>query len=225
MFLLTVLLPCLLGGVVFAYIAAWLTTKRGNTLADIANAKPLTNSEAIKVEILDKVKITSNLPIVALYLVAFAVAIGLPAFVSWQVMRDIPVITLSGNIDHAPDKTLCVMAKGMQIETSGSFALPVMYSAELQTINFEGERYHPLTMRISVNKLKGSLSVEITNVQRLVPTEVVFDWASRTAHLGTPIVLTPMTIPPAPTMSNTPSAARPVSPEFAAVGAPPSVGQ
>ncbi|HWT82545.1 MAG TPA: hypothetical protein VN648_27485, partial [Candidatus Methylomirabilis sp.] len=96
MLLLVVLIPCLVAGVGFAYIAAWLTTKRGNTLADIANAQQLANVEAIRVEILDKVKVTSNLPIVALYLVAFAVAIGLPAFVVWQAMRDAPVITLSG---------------------------------------------------------------------------------------------------------------------------------
>ena len=225
MLLLVVLIPCLVAGVGFAYIAAWLTTKRGNTLADIANAQQLANVEAIRVEILDKVKVTSNLPIVALYLVAFAVAIGLPAFVVWQAMRDAPVITLSGEINRASDTTLCVMPKDMQIEPSGSFALPVMYSSALQTINFEGEHFHPLTMRISVNKLKNSLLVEVTNVERFAPREVSFDWSSRKATLDTPIVLSPVGVPVAPAVPNRPSPASPVSPEFEAAGSPPGIAQ
>jgi len=224
MILVTVLVLCLACGVLFAYIAAWLTTKRGNTISDVLNAKQL-SSETIRVEILDKVKITSNLPIVALYLVAFAVAIGLPAFVSWQLMRDVTFITLSGVIDRAPDRTLCVMPKDMQIETSGSFAIPIMYSSGLQTINFEGENYLPVTMRISVNKLRNSLSVEISNAERSVPKEVVFNPESRTARLEAPIPLALVTGPSITAVPNATSRAPQVSADFGAVGSPPGIGR
>jgi hypothetical protein len=78
------LIPCLGGGVVFAALAVWLSTKKGNTISEILDSQKFNDAEAIKVEILDRFKLSSNLPIVALYIVSAFVAVGLPAFVSWQ---------------------------------------------------------------------------------------------------------------------------------------------
>ncbi len=66
---------CVLAGVLFAAIAAWLTTQRGNTIQDILNSKNA-NAESLKVEIADKFKLATTIPIVALYIVALVVAVG-----------------------------------------------------------------------------------------------------------------------------------------------------
>ena len=70
MLILWILIPCLACGALFAYLAAWLTTKKGNTISDVLNSQKFSDSEAIEVEILDKLKVSSNLPIVALFIVA-----------------------------------------------------------------------------------------------------------------------------------------------------------
>ncbi len=218
MLILWILLPCLACGALFAYLAAWLTTKKGNTISDVLNSQKLADSEAIKVEILDKLKISSNLPIVALFIVAFAVAICLPAFIAWQVLQDVTVIKLSGEIRNLnPDRKPYVSPKGMGIENSGSFQIPLLYSKEDQFINIEGELYSPITMKISLSKLKNSMLVE-TKMERF---EIPLDMETRTASLTKPITLEAFSAAPP---ANQPSREAPVSPEFrdapSAPGAP-----
>jgi hypothetical protein len=221
MVLLWILLPCLACGALFAYLAAWLTTKKGNTISDVLNSQKFSDSEAIKVEILDKLKVSSNLPIVALFVVAFAVAICLPAFISWQVLQDVTVIKLSGEIRNLnPDKKPYVSPKGMRIENSGSFEIPLLYSKEDQFINIEGELYSPITMRISLSKLKNSLIVETKREKFEIPLNL----ETRTASLNKPIILELFSQPGPLHLPNLPSKETPISAEFrdalASPGAP-----
>ncbi len=218
MVLLWILLPCLACGALFAYLAAWLTTKKGNTISDVLNSQKFSDSEAIKVEILDKLKVSSNLPIVALFIVAFAVAICLPAFISWRVLQDVTVIKLSGEIRNLnPDKKPYVSPKGMRIENSGSFEIPLPYSTEDQFINIEGEFYSPITMRISLSKLKNSVIVE-TKMEKF---EIPLNLETRTANLTKPITLEAFTQPGPLMVPNSPSKEAPISPEFRDVAASP----
>lgn len=219
--ILWILLSCLAGGAVFAYLAVWLSTKKGNTISDVLNSTALGNAEAIKIEILDKVKVTSNLPIVALYIVAFAVAIVLPAFISWQLLKDTPTITLSGAMaNFSPDKKLYVMPKAMRVESSGSFDLPLAYIASAQIINIEGEHYNPVTLTVTLSKLRNVVLVEISNSSQPAAT-IPFDWETMRASLAKPIPLVPAAAAiPAPT-ANRASSANPVRPEFQNVGEPP----
>jgi hypothetical protein len=219
MLILWILIPCLACGALFAYLAAWLTTKKGNTISDVLNSQKFSDSEAIKVEILDKLKVSSNLPIVALFVVAFAVAICLPAFISWQVLQDVTVIKLSGEIRNLnPDKKPYVSPKGMRIENSGSFEIPLLYSNEDQFINIEGELYSPITMKISLSKLKNSVFVE-TKMERI---EIPLNLETRTASLNKPIILEAFS--PGPLLvPNLPSKEAPISPEFRDIAASPGV--
>lgn len=68
---------CLAAGIIFAALAVWLTTRRGNTLRDIL-ASSHADAQDLKVEVAGKFKVATNIPIVALYIVAAFVAVGLP---------------------------------------------------------------------------------------------------------------------------------------------------
>lgn len=73
------LIPCLLAGITFAALGTWLTTRRGNTIRDILDAHN-SNTEALRAEIAGKLKVSTTIPIVALYIVAAVVALGLPTY-------------------------------------------------------------------------------------------------------------------------------------------------
>jgi len=55
-----IIIPCRICRVVFVCMAAWLTTKKGNTLSDIVKSQRFTDAEALKIEILDKIKSNFN---------------------------------------------------------------------------------------------------------------------------------------------------------------------
>lgn len=158
-----IIISSLIGGIFFAGIAAWLSTRRGNTISDIVNSQKFANAEAIKIEIFDKVKLTSNIPIVGLYVVAAIVAIGLPAFYFWQLQKEVSIISLSGQVQKDQSKKVYVAPKEMGIEESGIFEIPIVYTSRRQTINFESPYYSPLTLIISIDKQNNRISVSFSN--------------------------------------------------------------
>lgn len=66
----SVLALCIFCGLSFAGLAVWLMTRRGNTIKDILESSHFKDAEALSLEIKEKIKISSNLPIVALYIIA-----------------------------------------------------------------------------------------------------------------------------------------------------------
>jgi hypothetical protein len=190
--ILMIVLLCLLCGGFFAYLATRLHTTKGNTISDILNSQHFADSQAIRVELLDKVKISSNVPIVALYIVAFFVAGALPALISYLTLKDVTTITLSGKVRKDPNMKVYVMPSHMRIEESGSFTLPLVYSSEPTTINIEGHDISPSSLKISINKLHNSVSVEITNsTTEGSKFEVPLRLPSMTADLTEAILLKP----------------------------------
>ena len=179
MIILWVLIPCLICGAFFAYIAAWLTTKKGNTISDILRSKKLVDVEAIRLEILGKVKISSNIPIVALSIVAAVVAVGLPSFVTWQLLRNVTTITLGGYVEMDSDKKIYAMPKDVQIDPGGRFDIPIIYSAKPQTIVFQGEYYKPVSLSVIPNKIRNTLSVSLTDNK---PVDIPINMESKSAE-------------------------------------------
>src|SRR5688572_29329244 len=94
-----ILIACLLCGLGFAALATWLMSRKGNTIRDVLNARNLKDANAIKIDILDKIKISSNIPIVALFLVGALVAVVLPGYVAYmQLHGSVSSPMLVGNI-------------------------------------------------------------------------------------------------------------------------------
>ena len=72
-------IACLATGAVLAALACWLTTQRGNTITDVLNAQEhLGAGEALNLAILDKFRIATSVPVVALYVIAVLCAVALP---------------------------------------------------------------------------------------------------------------------------------------------------
>ncbi|MGA7875781.1 MAG: hypothetical protein WCA08_08965 [Desulfoferrobacter sp.] len=218
MFLVWVLIPCLVCGVFFAFIAAWLTTKKGNTISDILNSQKMADAEAIKLEILDKIKLTSTVPIVALFVVSIVVAIGLPALLCMLMLKDVNTITLRGVLKKEPSAIVYVTPKEMQVEPSGDFVFPLVYTNGVQTINIEGEHYQPITLIVTIDKLKNLLQVEIGGDTKEIPVQL----GSKSARFEGEIHLYPVdTI--VTNVRNEPTERSPTKAEYQNVGSPPEV--
>jgi hypothetical protein len=177
-----ILIPCMVGGIVFAAIAAWLTTKKGNTISDVLNSQHFDNAEAIKIEIMDKIKLRSNIPIVALYVIAGIVAIGLPAYVYYENKKGDQPVTLHGTIlGKERHKKVEVVSADMRVEDSGWFNIPLMYRSGSQTVNFQSQYYEPLTLSVTINKEDDSITVSFSN-EKLKDEKIKLD-ATRSAQI------------------------------------------
>lgn len=219
-----ILVSCLVSGILFAGIAAWLSTRRGNTISDILKSQKFENAEAIRLEIFDKVKLSSTIPIVGLYVVAAIVAIGLPVFSFWQLQQEVQIISLSGQINKDPDKKVYVAPKEMGIEESGLFELPVNYTGRRQTINFESLYYAPLTISISLDKQNNQMTVTFSNAElgeetiRLEPGRWNYPLKQR-------ITLMPIAPPAGETVANLPSEAPRLSADMEDLASPGAPGE
>jgi hypothetical protein len=177
-----VLISCLAGGVVFAGIAAWLTTKKGNTISDVLNSQHFENAEAIKIEILDKIKLRSTIPIVALYVIAGFIAIGLPAYIIYANKKSDLSITLHGTVlGKVRNKNVDIVPAEMRVEDSGWFNIPLMYRSGSQTVNFQSPYYEPLTLSVTINKEDDSITVSFSN-EKLKEEKIKLD-AARSAQI------------------------------------------
>ena len=107
-----ILILCLFGGLTIVFLATWLTTTRGNTISEILNSQKFKDAESIKLEIADKVKISSTIPVVALYIIGAFVAVGLPSMIYWINSKDVTSFTLSGNVIKDQHKRVFMRPKG-----------------------------------------------------------------------------------------------------------------
>lgn len=218
----TLLLACLLSGVAFAALAAWLTTRKGNTISDLANSQHLQDAEAIKVEILDKVKLSSNIPIVGLYVVAAAVAVGLPAFVYWAAHREpSTVVFFSGSIDGPiPSGSSNVFLRSTDTMVNPEtrfFSVPIAFTTgQPLVLTLQGPDYHPVGMSVVLDRLSDTLKVQFQGREDNVPLQ------DHRATLLKPISLTLISAAAEPP-PNQPSTQPPV-PASLAAAAPPSGG-
>jgi hypothetical protein len=192
-----ILILCLFGGLTIVFLATWLTTTRGNTISEILNSQKFKDAESIRLEIADKVKISSTIPVVALYIIGAFVAVGLPSMIYWVNSRDVTSFTLSGNVIKDQHKRVFMRPKDMSIEESGHFDIPVYVSKRTQTINIESDDYAPLTMSVEIDKNNNVLRVFFSNNKSLQEEQHKLDVGVLNVRLRQDISLYPAAIPTA----------------------------
>ena len=211
-----ILVLCLIGGIAFAGIAAWLTTRKGNTISDVLNSQNLKDAEAIKVEILDKIKLRSNIPIIGMYLIAAVVAVGLPTYTLYLNRSVDPSITLQGTFENKKrNDSIFIVPTDMRVEPSGMFTIPLMYRSGIQKVNIESQRYDPITLSIKMNRDENSVTVSFSN-EKLKPETYPVDVSTRVVEIQqkmplfesatgqlTPVVNAPTAAPGGQTVSLT----------------------
>ncbi len=219
----TIFLASLAAGVIFAALAVWLTTTRGNTISDILKSGDLKDVESIRIEILDKVKLSSAIPIVALYVVAAVVAVGVPLFVYWSSHRDgSRVFFLSGSVQPAGGRT----ASDVFLRSPDSvvnvenpfFSLPIVFETNKPVLlTLWGPDYEPVPMQVVYDSVAETLRVQFLERGESVPVR------ERRATLSQPIPLTLLTANEAP--ERKPSEKPLVSPALAEAQPPMEGGQ
>jgi hypothetical protein len=154
-----VLVLCLICSVAFAGFATWLSTTRGNTVKETMEARHLSDEDALKLA-LGKLNIATTLPIVALYLIALAMGVGLPGFIWWENARNADFITVNGQFDRRPAYPVCIEKDDPY---SGTFSWQIPYAEGSQHIVFWSPVYVPVTMKFTLSKEKGTLNVDVVN--------------------------------------------------------------
>ncbi len=201
---------CLAGGIVFAALAVWLTTQKGNRISDILNSQHMQDAEAIKLEILDKIKLRSNIPIVALYIVAATVAVGLPIYVYHENRSGDSSITLVGrfeNVTHGDN--VYIIPQQLRVLPGGAFQIPIMYRPGSQMVNIESPpKYDPITLTIIINTEKNTMSIGYDASRE---EQFKVDDATKTVNLGQNLRLHASSVSPITTVLNRPSNRAPVS--------------
>lgn len=195
MFLLWNSLPYILFGAFLVALATWLTTTRGNTISDILSSEKFSDSEAIRLEIYDKVKLASTVPIVALYVIAGIVAVGPPVYFHWNTSKNISetvvtgTFTVPGVTDPEPIlQRFCLQPEQTALKGNGHFSAPVLYIDEPHEINLVGMGsvgYLPITLQVRPKER----IVKFSDNQSMKP--IPFTLVGRTIELNGPVPLTP----------------------------------
>ena len=161
-----IVLSSLLGGVAIAGMITWLSTTKGNTMKEILASQKFGDADAIRLEVSNIFKLSSTVPIVGLYIVALLVVVTLPAYYFWQLRRDVNVIYLVGtvdfggiNVNEAADAYL--VAKEMEIEETGAFAIPLAYESGMKLVKIKGRRIAPKSLRLEVDTDANSILVRV----------------------------------------------------------------
>jgi hypothetical protein len=222
-----VLALCIICGLSFAGMATWLMTRRGNTIKDILQSSRFKDAKALSLEVTDKLKVSTNIPIVAMYIVAGLVAVGLPIFISYQQSRtagDAPV--LRGQIKDY--RQVVSLDKGEKVYASpvemivlgdGSFNIPLRTTEGGQVIQFESPTANPLTLTLDVQPREGNIKVSAGSFgeQQTVPLTGKF------ANLPKPLLMSRIsTVKEPPDAAVRPSATASISPEFASLNSSPN---
>jgi hypothetical protein len=184
-----------LTGALFAYLATWLTSQKGNTLADIANSPKLNSAEAIKVEILDKVRIASNYPIVGLYVVGAAIPLGIVAYLLFSMFSgSSQMLIISGDLSPRPSDTtaVCITTPESIVQPSGQFTVGLPFDNAPHDINFGGKNYFPETMSVILDKATMKIHIKLTSHGANKPYDIAIDPISRTAALASSVPLEPI---------------------------------
>ena len=224
---ISVLALCLVCGLTFAGMATWLMSRRGNTIKDILGSSQFKDAKALSLEVTDKLKVSTNIPIVALYLVAALVAVGLPIYLSYVQSHDsgdAPV--LSGQIENylqlvALDKGEKIYATPVEMSVlgDGRFNIPLRTTEGRQNILFESPTANSLTLTLEVRPSQGKVKVSAGSfADQTIPIEGKF------ASLPKPLLMS--RVNPAkdtwPAAGTQPSPAAAISSEFSGLTSLPS---
>ena len=227
----SVLALCIFCGLSFAGLATWLMTRRGNTIKDILESSHFKDAEALSIEIKDKIKISSNIPIVALFIVAALVAVGLPMFLSYQQAQ--PPVSAALLVGHIKDylqvvnpsqgEKVYAFFPEMSVRGDGSFDIPLRTTEGVQNILFESPTANPVTLTLVVRPREGKIEI---SAQSFGDKAQIVAMDGKIARLPEPLLMSRARLPTTTTTTTAsvsqPTAAPAISLEFANVlNAPP----
>ncbi len=173
-FLLIALLLGLVGAAYFAHCALRILTTKGNRIKDVLDNPNLKDAEAIKIEILDKIKLSSNYPAVALFILAAAVGTG-PFGAAIYYIMSIPKETINvvGNIGNyaqlfqrAGGEHVCIEFSEMVVTPDGRFSIPLRAVENPQLVVFESQRVLPLTLVLQYKHPQKKILVDGLSAQQ-----------------------------------------------------------
>ncbi len=170
----------LLAGIILAALAVWLTTTRGNTISDAAG----NGRDAINLQLLEKLKLVSGVPIVALYVVSAMCAFALPTYFVYVNRLETHIMLLDGTFDQAatdpPPQQLSVLPDNLHIY-GNTFSIPIVVTdAEQQFDVSAGQSYAPLTLQAYVNSATQSVYYTLNGARKYGPFSIV----GTAAHVG-----------------------------------------
>jgi hypothetical protein len=197
--MLPVVIACLMGGIAFAALAVWLTQSKGNTLKDVLNSEAFRNKppESLQIEIdhlQNKFKASAQMPIVAMWVIAGLVAVGLPVLMvlrqdsSRAAACEEGEITLTGKIKKGAQGNVYLVPTDLRVEPSGFFRIPLKANDPKRDYNIESESFLPVTLNVDYVKKDGKLYVNWADAAR---DTLRVDTARNTAELSRPIELPP----------------------------------
>jgi hypothetical protein len=118
---------------------------------------------------LDKVKLSSTVPIVALYVVAAIVATGFPAFMAWNDRKydeGSGQIIFDGHFAQIgrPFAGLHFTSHDMDVDLSGHFKFHLPYTADIGSFVLQGNgNIAPITLTLTLDKVQDELTVYLNN--------------------------------------------------------------
>jgi len=182
-------------GALLLILATWLTTTKGNTISEIMNSDKFANAEAMKIEVLDKFKGSTMIPIVALYALGVAAPIvGIFVFMYGSTPKDTSETVVTGTFvlptgsnASAIFRKLCLQPERTSLDDSGAFQVPVLNIDEPHNITVQGRETLPVTLSVDLK----TQSVVITDTSG----EPVFPLVAegKIARIKDPIQLTAST--------------------------------
>lgn len=145
---------CLLCGLGFALLAVWLSTTRGNTIAETLEAEShLPAGQALEVAIMNKLKIATFVPVVALFVVAAFAGVFLPAYFLYLSSRA-PEFELIGSFDGHPTQ-LSVREEPNWHRVGDGFEMSVPAYRSVQDVLIDpGDGYGPITLTLEISKTR-----------------------------------------------------------------------
>jgi hypothetical protein len=222
MLLLYVLIACLSCGLGFVALATLLMSCKGNTIRDVLSAKNLKDANAIKIDILDKIKISSNIPIVGLFLVGALVAVVLPGYVAYiQAPSSASPPILVGSIrdylqlvDGSKGERIYAFYPEMGIKGDGWFGIPLRNTGGPQSVVLESPNTNPLTLMLQIKPLENKVEVI---ADAFGDKSQVLTLDGTVVRLPQPLTVSRTTLPTKADVPNQPSRPPNVSAEFRAV--------
>lgn len=207
--LLLGLVASLVAGFGFVWVASWLSTKKGNTMKEILESQRLANAEAIKVEVLNKFKLSSTIPIVALFMTGALVAIGPVCFAMYLYFhQEDSTITVRGWLDKysqtinpSGGERVYVRLDGMSVSDAGAFVVRLPEPIHAQLINFESPVMQTITLSVVYSRAENELNVSVGGYNDAIVVKLV----NRTASLEDALPIHRVAAKPIPFPPNIPS--------------------
>lgn len=175
----------LVTGVLFALLAVILSTTHGNRMADIEGRG--SDQHPLDIELLNKLKIATGVPVVGLWVLSVICAIAFPSTLAYthykrdefmaqtnaavieSLAKEDALFTFNDQFDRAP-KTLCIQPLNVSASDT-QFSIPLRYTAQTQSyiVKADGE---PIDLNVTLAADSKTLHYDINGIQRgSVPLE------------------------------------------------------